>query len=84
MLQALLPIMLLASMSIATGEYGDNSTTPTPAELQECKSLGISPEKCTAQEILNHRNWCEVPTSCVAGLPPRPVIDPVVAAIMFG
>lgn len=59
---------------------GSDQNLVTPEMIKECSDLGIKPEKCSEQEILNHH--CI--GFCSARAQERPLLDPVVAEIMAG
>lgn len=52
---ALTFLLLVAGfLASAFAQYG-TTTAPTPEQLEECKQIGIKPEKCTEQAILGTR-----------------------------
>ena len=71
-------------MPVMATYSGSNASSPTPEQIQECNSLGISPEKCSEQAILSHRCIGAVGAPCGNGLVSYPKIDPIVSAIMIG
>ncbi|HVX02858.1 MAG TPA: hypothetical protein VHA09_06860 [Nitrososphaera sp.] len=61
------------------------TTTPTPQMLQECKDLGISPEKCSENEILKHHCFGAVGSPCgTNNEPSQPELSPFVVQILAG
>ncbi len=61
------------------------TTTTTPQMLQECKDLGISPEKCSENEILKHRCFGAVGSPCgTNNEPSQPELSPFVVQILAG
>lgn len=66
----ILAMFLVLTMSVTTGAHpvfrqvSSNATAastaagPTPKQLQECKVLGIEPQKCSEIEILRTRHIC--------------------------
>ena len=71
----------MTASTIASAQlYNPNSTSPaTPEQLEECKTLGIKPEKCSDIEILRHR--CLGP-NCGESSPP--MLDPITLSIIIG
>jgi hypothetical protein len=47
----LLAITAVSAVPFAFAQYG-----PTPAQLEECKEIGISMDKCSEETILNKRD----------------------------
>jgi hypothetical protein len=62
------------------------SPTATPQMLQECKDLGISPEKCSEKEILKHHCFGAVGSPCgsSSSAASQPELSPFVMQILAG
>lgn len=52
--------------------------------LQECKELGISPEKCSEIEILKHRCLGGPGAPCGPSSASQPELDPFVVEVLAG
>jgi len=74
------------TVSIAYGQYqyGNSSSNVTPQQLEECKTLGIKPEKCTEMEILKHHCLGPNSSGCDNNSYRLPELDPIVLSILVG
>jgi hypothetical protein len=67
-------------------EQNPPSPTATPQMLQECKDLGISPEKCSENGILEHHCFGAVGSPCGSSSSAtlQPELSPFVVQILTG
>ncbi len=70
-------------MQLASAQYGNSNSTVTTEQLEECKNLGIKPDKCTENAILEHRCLGGVGAPCGGSYRPSE-LDPVVLSILVG
>ena len=63
--------------------YGNSNRVTTPEQFEECRRLGLEPEKCTEQEILS-QHCLGGPNSPCGGTGRPPDLDPVVLSILVG
>ncbi|UVS69262.1 hypothetical protein [Nitrososphaera viennensis] len=85
-------IMSFSSLAFFTNSehaYAQTSQSPSPPTqqmLQECKELGISPEKCSENEILKHRCLGAVGSPCgsSSSVASQPELSPFVVEILAG
>jgi hypothetical protein len=83
---SLLLVLVLSVFSSTThvyAQYGNPNPAVTPEQYEECKTLGIKPEKCSEQEILQ-RHCLGGPNIPCGGSAKPPELDPMVLSIMVG